>query len=103
MFKPVNVRGTRQPRLPDGSRGPSRRARTAPDRAAGFTVTDLLVVTTVIALLTGIFVPTAVKLQARAPQQPCNSNLGQVRPAILPYAHENQKTFPLLRAPRTPR
>jgi prepilin-type processing-associated H-X9-DG protein len=101
MFKQMIVRGTRQPRLPDGSRGPSRRARTAPGCAAGFTVTDLLVVSAVIALLTAIFVPTAVKLQARSRQQQCTSNLGQVGRAILLYAEENKKTFPLMVSTRT--
>lgn len=101
MFEQMILRGSMRQRRPHVAEGPSRRARTAPDRAAGFTVTDLLVVTAIIALLTAIFVPTVVKFQARARQAQCTSNLGQVGRAILLYAEENKKTLPLMVSTQT--
>jgi type II secretory pathway pseudopilin PulG len=62
----------------------------------GFAMPDLLVVLAVICMLVALLTPAIVSVRGKTKLSQCNANLGQVSRAILMYADENQKTFPIL-------
>ena len=55
------------------------------DSPRGFTLTELLVVMTIIALLTGLLVPALAVSRRRAQQSVCVSNLRQIHMAYSAY------------------
>lgn len=63
-------------------------------RSAGFTLIEILVVITIIALLAALLFPVFVKARGRARQLTCVSNLRQLGQAFLLYAHDYDERLP---------
>jgi prepilin-type N-terminal cleavage/methylation domain-containing protein len=61
----------------------------------GFTLVELLVVTTIIALLIAILLPSLSKARERAKRTACLSNLHQIHVAFAIYANEFQDQVPI--------
>jgi prepilin-type N-terminal cleavage/methylation domain-containing protein/prepilin-type processing-associated H-X9-DG protein len=61
----------------------------------GFTLVELLVVISVIALLMGILVPVLGKVRGIASRTYCMSNLRQIGVALRSYLDDNRDIFPL--------
>jgi len=66
-----------------------------PQRAPAFTLVELLVVITLIAILTAILVPMAGGMRVRANQPACASNMRQIGMALTSFASENGGSFPV--------
>lgn len=65
----------------------------------GFTLVELLVVITIIAVLAGLLIPSIALVQSRARTMSCLSNLRQVGIAIAGYAGDNQDILPSAQLP----
>src|SRR5205823_5508870 len=64
-------------------------------RKAAFALSDLLVVLAIVCALTAVVVPSIASARSKTRLSQCQANLAQVSRAILLYADENQKTFPI--------
>src|SRR5712671_6079440 len=64
-------------------------------RSAAFALPDLLVVIATISAVAAIIVPSIAIARGKTRLSQCGANLAQVSRAILMYADENQKTFPI--------
>lgn len=62
--------------------------------ASGFTLTELLIVIVIIAVLSAISIPVVSGLRNSANQSACASNLRQISSAVLAYAAENNGSLP---------
>ena len=71
---------------------PNHARRPRPSR--GFTLTEILIVVGIIAVLVGILLPATRKMREQASQAACASNLRQIGAAFLLYAQENEGKFP---------
>jgi prepilin-type N-terminal cleavage/methylation domain-containing protein len=72
------------------------RVRTAgPRRAAGFTLVELLVVISVIAILAAILFPVFAQAREKARQTSCLSNMRQMGLAVQMYAQDYDECLPL--------
>lgn len=60
----------------------------------GFTLVELLVVISIIALLMSILMPTLAKVRAMALRAVCSTNLSSLHKAFLAYAHDNFQEYP---------
>ncbi len=60
----------------------------------GFTLVELLVVISIIALLMSILMPTLAKVRAMALRAVCSANLSSLHKACLTYAHDNDDDYP---------
>jgi len=60
----------------------------------GFTLTELLVVLAIIAVLTAIAVPVSLKIRGSAQRTACLSNLRQIGVAMESYLQDHGQTFP---------
>ncbi len=60
----------------------------------GFTLVELLVVISIIALLMSILMPTLAKVRAMAIRAVCSTNLGSLHKAFLTYALDNHDDYP---------
>ena len=80
------------PRL--SPRSPCRRR---PDRVSqgGFTLVELLVVITIIAMLVGLLIPAVMRAREAARRATCLNNQGQVGKAIMNYVTAKEKFPPL--------
>ena len=76
--------------VPNSARGPS-----GPERSAGFTLLELLVVIGIISLLVAILLPTLSKARRSAQAVGCESNLRQIASAVLGYAADNREMLQL--------
>ena len=56
---------------------------------SAFSLTELLIVTTIITILAALLVPVLVSIRARADQTTCAHNLGQLGISLSLYAEEN--------------
>jgi prepilin-type N-terminal cleavage/methylation domain-containing protein/prepilin-type processing-associated H-X9-DG protein len=63
-------------------------------RRAGFTLVELLVVTGIIAVLTGILLPAGMKAMQHSRAVVCQSNLRQLAVTALMYTENNRGYFP---------
>ena len=63
-------------------------------RRAGFTLVELLVVISVIALLSAILLPVTASVRGYARRVHCLSNLGQLSKAINLYVDDNENWYP---------
>lgn len=68
---------------------------TRSNRKPGFTLVELLVVISIIALLIAILLPSLGKARERARRSACLSNLHQTHLAFTYYAHDNDDRVPL--------
>jgi prepilin-type N-terminal cleavage/methylation domain-containing protein len=64
-------------------------------RCCGFTLGELLVVVTVIALLAGMLIPTIGMVKDRAKRTNCLSNLHHIGAAFAAYAADNEQMVPM--------
>src|SRR5436305_6936027 len=64
-------------------------------RHRAFALSDLLVVIAIISVLAAVVVPAIGNARAKTRLSLCGANLAQVSRAILMYADDNQKTFPI--------
>jgi prepilin-type processing-associated H-X9-DG protein len=70
-----------------------------PSRQVAFTLVELLVVIAVIALLTGILIPSLAKARIMAMRMKCSSNLRQIYFAVNSYISSNSDTYPCAQDP----
>lgn len=71
-------------------------------RAAAFTLFELLIVTTVIAVLVAILLPVANAVREQARRIVCASNMRQMGMAFVAYRTENDGDYPLVYLPANP-
>ena len=64
-------------------------------RTEAFALADLLVMLAIISGLTAVVVPSIASVRSKTRLSQCQANLAQVSRAILMYADENQKVFPI--------
>lgn len=60
----------------------------------GFTLVELLVVISIIALLMSVLLPTLAKVRAMAQRAVCSTNLASLHKHCLTYAQDNQDDYP---------
>lgn len=63
-------------------------------RSRGFSLIELLVVVSIVALLAGLLLPAISMVKESARKMVCATNLRQIGLAILAYANDNHGTFP---------
>jgi len=63
-------------------------------RSTAFTLLELLVVVSIIALLMGLLVPAITKARESARRAKCMSNIHQLSVAMLAYANDNDGNYP---------
>lgn len=78
---------------PNAMRG----GRLRPVASTGFTVIELLVVISILALLTGIFLPALAKMRQVATKGSCMSNLRQIGTALQSYQDTHRSNYPRAR------
>jgi prepilin-type N-terminal cleavage/methylation domain-containing protein/prepilin-type processing-associated H-X9-DG protein len=66
-----------------------------PIRHRGFTLVELLVVISIIAILAGMLIPAVQMVMARAKQTACGNNMRQVGMAMATYASDQNGALPL--------
>src|ERR671925_2083860 len=66
-------------------------------RRRGFTLVELLVVVSIIALLIAILLPSLKKAREQSRQTVCLSNMRNMSTAVWMYTNENNDAFPLTR------
>lgn len=59
-----------------------------------FTLTELLIVIAVIAILAGLLLPAIKMVRSSAKSSQCSSNLRQIMAGILSYANDNRGSYP---------
>ena len=64
------------------------------ERTPGFTLTELLAVLSIIAVLAALVFPVMAQARSRARQSVCAANLGQIARAALMYAGDNDECLP---------
>src|SRR3989442_5625603 len=64
-------------------------------RSGAFALSDLLAVVAIISALAAVIFPSIASARGKTHLSQCKANLAQVSRAILMYADENQKTFPI--------
>lgn len=62
-------------------------------RAAGFTLIEMLAVIGIIAILLGILIPTVSHVRRQANQAKCLANLRSLATAVVSYCHDNDDKF----------
>ena len=65
----------------------------------GFTIVELLVVISIIAVLLAILIPGLGKARSMAKQMKCASNLRQIDIAMRLYLGDNKDTYPCAKTP----
>jgi len=65
----------------------------------GFTLVELLVVITIIAMLAGMISPSLQRVRAKAETTACQSNLRQIGTAVWLYVPDNGNKFPSINNP----
>src|SRR5688500_5072752 len=65
-------------------------AKVFPSRRRGFTLVELLVVISIIAVLMGLLYPVFAQARRRAQQAPCTSNLRQIGQAFRMYLDDHE-------------
>ena len=65
-----------------------------PWHAAGFTLTDLLVVLAALSVLAAVVAPMIARVSANGPMALCLANLNQVNRAVLQFADDHNQTLP---------
>lgn len=83
-----------EPRLVRGVRGTPAAGRTVPRRRAGFTLIEVLVVASIIALLVAILLPALVAAKRQAHAALCLSNQKQIGIGLTGYVMNNKDRFP---------
>ncbi|HEY3320170.1 MAG TPA: type II secretion system protein [Planctomycetota bacterium] len=63
--------------------------------AAGFTLIEILVVISIIALLAALVLPVLSRARAEGQRTACKSNLSQLAKAVQMYASENHSAYPV--------
>ena len=71
----------------------------APKRKHGFTLTELLIVIAIIAILAAILFPVFAQAREKARQTSCLSNQKQIGLAVMQYIQDYDESFPLEESP----
>ena len=73
---------------------PCRRSGSAPGEASAFTLTELLAVVAILAILAAVLFPVVSRARGEARQATCLSNLTAVGSALRQYAQDYDQTYP---------
>jgi prepilin-type N-terminal cleavage/methylation domain-containing protein len=68
--------------------------RPMPMRRFAFTLIELLIVISIIAVLAGLLIPAVSMIQSKAKDLKCSNNTRQVAIALMVYADDNKEDFP---------